>query len=130
MRRLHCDPELFLKGTLIPVVHQTKFLGVIFDKKLTFIPHLKELKKKCQKALNILKVVGHFDWGADLKTLLALYISIVRSKLDYESIVYGSARRSYRSILDPIHNQALRICLGAYRTSPARSLYVKANEPH
>jgi len=129
IRRLHCDPELFLKGTLIPVVPQTKFLGVIFDKKLTFIPHLKELKKKCQKALNILKVVGHFDWGADLKTLLALYRSIVRSKLDYGSIVYGSARRSYRSILDPIHNQALRICLGAYRTSPAHSLYVEANEP-
>jgi len=129
MRRLHPDPELFLKGTIIPVVPQTKFLGVIFDRKLTFIPHLKNLKLKCQKALNLLKVVGHFDWGADRKTLLALYRSLVRSKLDYGSIVYGSARRSYRSMLDPIQNQALRICLGAFRTSPAVSLCVEANEP-
>jgi ribonuclease HI len=31
--------------------------------------------------------------------------------------------------LDPIQNQALRICLGAFRTSPADSLCVEANEP-
>ena len=40
----------------IPVVEETKFLGVIFDKKLSFVPHLKYVKKKDLKALNILKV--------------------------------------------------------------------------
>ena len=32
-------------------------------------------------------------------------------------------------MLDPIQNQALRICLGAFRTSPVESLQVEANEP-
>ncbi|KAL5015725.1 hypothetical protein ScPMuIL_005314, partial [Solemya velum] len=32
-------------------------------------------------------------------------------------------------MLDPIHNQGLRLCLGAFRTSPAESLYAQANEP-
>ena len=32
-------------------------------------------------------------------------------------------------MLDPIQNHALRLCLGAYRTSPASSLCVEANEP-
>ena len=32
-------------------------------------------------------------------------------------------------MLDPIQNHALRLCLGAFRTSPAASLYVEANEP-
>ena len=32
-------------------------------------------------------------------------------------------------MLDPIHNQRLRLALGALRTSPVPSLYVKADEP-
>jgi len=43
--------------------------------------------------------------------------------------VYGSARESYRRILDPIQNHALQLCLVAFRTSPASSLCVQANEP-
>ena len=32
-------------------------------------------------------------------------------------------------MLDPIQNQALRLCLGAFRTTPVESLQVEANEP-
>ncbi len=129
LRGLHPDPEIYLDGSRIEVVSEYKFLGVIFDKKLSFIPHINNLKKKCQKALNILKVVAHSDWGADRKVLLRLYRSLVRSKLDYGSIIYGSARKSYLKILDPIHNHGLRLVLGAFRTSPVKSLYAEANEP-
>ena len=73
--------------------------------------------------------MGHTDWGADRIVLLRLYRSLVRSKLDYGCIVYGSARRSVLKQLDPIHHQGLRIALGAFRTSPAQSLYIEAHEP-
>ena len=129
MRKHHDDPQLLLDGTPIPVVDEVKFLGVIFDKKLNFISHIKQLKAKCQKALNLMRVVAHTDWGADRKILLRLYRSLIRSKLDYGSIVYGSARKSYLQMLDPIHHQGLRLALGAFKTSPAKSLYVEANEP-
>ena len=129
LRKAHDDPVLTLGGQPIPVVEETKFLGVIFDKKLTFIPHIKKLKAKCQKALNLLRVVAHTDWGADKKILLNLYRTIVRSKLDYGCIVYGSARPSYLKTLDTIHHQGIRLALGAFRTSPAESLLVEANEP-
>ena len=32
-------------------------------------------------------------------------------------------------MLDPIHNQGLRLALGAFRTSPVASIYVEADEP-
>ena len=32
-------------------------------------------------------------------------------------------------MLDPIHNQGLRLCLGAFRTSPVERVYVDAHEP-
>ena len=81
------------------------------------------------RALNLLKVLSHTSWGADRFTLLHLYGSLVRSKLDYGSIVYGSARKSYLQILDTVHHQGLRLALGAFRTSPVTSLYVEADEP-
>ena len=111
------EPTLLLNGTPVPVVQETKFLGVVFDRKLSFIPHIKHLKDKCTKALNLLRVLAHTSWGADQETLLHLYRSLIRSKLDYGWIVYLSARGSYLRMLDSIQNHALRLCLGAYRTS-------------
>ena len=62
--------------------------------------------------------------------MLRLYRSLVRSKLDYGCILYGSAYLlTYLQMLDPIHNQGLRLCLGAFRTSHVESLYVDAHEP-
>jgi len=60
--------------------------------------------------------------GLRRKTLLHLYRSLIRSKLDYGAVVYGSARKSYPRMLEPIQNQALRTCLGAFRTSPVYML--------
>ena len=73
--------------------------------------------------------MGHTDWGADCIILLRLYHLLVHSKLDYGCIVYWSACWSILKQLDPIHHQGLRIVLGAFRTSPAQSLYIEAHEP-
>ena len=43
--------------------------------------------------------------------------------------MYGSAHKSYLQMLDHVHNQALRLCLGAFRTSAVESLYVDAHKP-
>ena len=69
------------------------------------------------------------DWEADRSVLLRLYHSFVRSRLDYGCAVFSSACKSYLKKLEPIQNQGLRICLGAFRTSPMQSLYVEVNKP-
>ena len=127
-RNLHPDPILLLNGHIIPVVDKTKFLGIYFDRKLNFKDHIQYLRDKCLKALNILKIVSRLDWGADRKVLLRLYRALIRSRLDYGAPIYGSARPSYLKRLEPIQNQGLRLCLGAYRTSPSTSLHVEADE--
>ena len=113
-RKAALQPNLCLNGQKIPVVAEAKFLRVLFDSKLSFIPHIEYLKAKCQKALNLLRVVANMEWGGDREVLLRLYRSLVRSKLDYGSIVYGAARKSYLAKLDPIANQGLRLSLGAF----------------
>ena len=101
LRGLHPDPVLNIYESPIPVVEEAKFLGLLFDKKLSFVPHTKALKAKCFKALDVLKVLSNTNWGGDRSVLLNLYRSLVRSKLDYGSIVYGSARKSYLKSLSP-----------------------------
>ena len=74
-------------------------------------------------------MVSRQAWGADRTVLLRLYRALVRSKIDYGCQAYGSASNTNLKLLDPIHHQALRIALGAFRTSPVESLYVEAHEP-
>ena len=64
-----------------------------------------------------------------LLTLLRLDRSLIKSKLDYGCVVYSCARLLYLKMLEPIHNHALGLCLGAFRTSPAISLCVEATKP-
>jgi len=71
--------------------------------------------------MNLFKIIAHRTRGVDQNTLLTLYRTL--------AIIYGSAQKSYLKILDPVANQALRICLGAFRISPVSSLQVLAHEP-
>ena len=50
---LHLDPQLFLDKSTIPLVKETKFLGVIFDR-LCFVPHVKNKGLKAHKLLAVL----------------------------------------------------------------------------
>ena len=128
-RKLHPDPILTMYNSQILVVSQTKFLGVIFDNKLNFKAHINYIHQKCEKAMNLLKVVSKMDWGADRSVLMRLHHTFVYSRLEYGCAVFSSARKSYLKKFEPIQNQGLRICLGALRTSPMQSLNVEANEP-
>ncbi|GFY35817.1 putative RNA-directed DNA polymerase from transposon BS [Trichonephila clavipes] len=128
-RNLHPDPSIHIGHIQIPVVSAVRFLGVIFDCKLTFLPHVLYLRKRCERSLNILKVLSNTLWGADRVSLLRVYHALILSRLDYGCAVYGSARASVLKRLDTIHHSALRICSGAFRTSPVTSLYVVCHQP-
>ena len=117
-----------MDGDPIKVIKEMRFLALVFDTKLSYLPHIRALKARCLKALDVLKVLAATEWGADSTVLLQLYRALVRAKLDYGSIVYGSARKSYVKLLDPVHHQGLQLSLGVL-TSPIQSLYVEAREP-
>ncbi|XP_055924518.1 uncharacterized protein LOC129956612 [Argiope bruennichi] len=128
-RGLHPDPKLKLNNQLIPFVSEIKFLGMILDSKLTFNAHIDYLKRKCTLSMNIMKILSNLWYGAESSSLLKIYRALIRSKLDYGSAIYGSASKSTLRPLDTIHNQSLRLSIGAFRTSPVLSLYVVCNEP-
>ena len=110
----------------IPTQSVAKFLGVLFDRRLTYKEHFKTLHERCFKSLNVLKCVSRTSYGADRNTLLILYRSMIRSKLDYASFVYECASESSKRCLDSVHHASLRMVTGAFRTSPVASLLAEA----
>nr|CAH7750976.1 unnamed protein product [Callosobruchus chinensis] len=119
---------LFLSKVPLKYVDYIKFLGITFYERLTWKQHIRGLVHSCQKALNILKCLANKHWGSDGKTLLSLYRSLIRSKIDYGCIAYASASPSTLKQLDTLHNSALRLILGAFRTTPVDSLYCESGE--
>ena len=59
--------------------------------------------------------------------LLRIYKSLILPKLDYGCQAYGTASEKELNRLNPIHNQAIRLCLGAFHTTPIISLEVESN---
>ena len=47
---------------------------------------------KCNKTLNLLRSINSMEWGADSKTLIKTYVALIRSWIDYGSIIYNSAK--------------------------------------
>lgn len=78
--------------------------------------------------MNILKVLGGTTWESS-PTLLKIYRALIRSVLHYASVFYNSARKPVFRKPDPIAHQCIRLCIGAFRSSPVESLYNLANEP-
>jgi len=120
------NANLSLNNIPITTVEQHKFLGLIFDNSLTWRPHIKDLKISCNRTLDLLKHISHRDWGAGRSSLLRLYMSLLKPKLDYGSEAYSSACPSLLQSLSPIQNSAIRIATGAFRSSPVISLHAES----
>jgi hypothetical protein len=91
--------------------------------------HLRQLRTKCQRILNILRISTGTSWGADRTVMLRLYRCLIRSRLDYGSFIYASASKNILSIIDPIQHCGIRFSTGAFRTSRVESLYTESGEP-
>lgn len=122
LRQVEFKPRLKISNEGIKEVDSVKFLGVVFDKKLSWRNHTDELKTKCKRALNILKCMSNIEWGSNRTTLLNIYKSLVQSRIDYGSIVYGSASQTALNKLDALLYTGIRYATGAFCTSPRTSL--------
>lgn len=104
-------------GRELERVGSFKFLGVTFDSRLTFAEQIKKIEDKCKKVINVMRCLTGREWGASRSSLKRVYVALIRSVLDYGSIVVGSAAKSLLKRLEVIQTQALRICCGAFKTS-------------
>ena len=123
-------PALRIKNRLLEYKKTCRVLGMIFESpKLSWLPHIEMLKRDCTKRIDIMKTLSSSVWGATSKVLRTFYIAYIRAKIDYGSIIYSSATENQLSKLEVIQNQALRLILGARRTTPILSLQAESHIP-
>lgn len=92
-------------------------LGLNLNNQLNWSKHIKLLKTKTKLRLNIIRAISNRAWGANSTIIMRTYKSLILSVIDYGSIIYGAAPESILKSLDPIHNQSIRLSIGAFKTS-------------
>jgi hypothetical protein len=89
-------------------VSQIRDLGVIFDCKLHFDVHVEELLTGCNATLGfILRASSDFR---SCESLLQLFITLVRSKLEYCSPVWNPFYEKYVTTIEKFQRKFVRIC--------------------
>ena len=122
------DIAMVINGTCIHPSRVVSFLGVTFDKGLTWTPQVKELIGKCAKGINLLRCLSGTEWGAHRDSLLMIYKAKIRSHLDYGCLAFGDMAKSNRKKLETVQSKALRVCLGAFTSTPVSALLVEIGE--
>jgi hypothetical protein len=101
--------DLRLFGEKLCVNESPTFLGIRFDRHLTFKNQISYLQDSCVNRLNFLKIVSKRSFGLSSDTLNSLYISIIRSVLEYSSIITPNMATSSFNKLAIIQNKAIKI---------------------
>ena len=114
---------------ILEIVKEVKFLGIIFDRKLTWLRHIPYIHTTCIKVLNCMRLLTGTKWGADSYTLRTMYFTLIRSHIDNGCEVYNSATHTVTILLDSIQFQSLRICTGSKKSASLASLQVEMGDP-
>ena len=112
----------------MPFVQEHKFLGLMFDKKINWRPHIQDIVKRCKIKLNILKKITGISWGNDSKSMLIVYKALIRSLFDYGCEAYDSASNLVKNTLNSVQYQALKIITGGPIGTSLQSLLKETGE--
>lgn len=119
-RRKRAAPPLVLKigNDTILTVSSFKFLGVLFDSRLYWYAHLRELETKIKRTGGLLKSLTAKRADLGLRSLLRIFSALVRSQIDYGVVVLSSLPKNRTKTLDVIQNGILRFLIGGFKSTP------------
>jgi ribonuclease P/MRP protein subunit RPP40 len=99
-------------GAILSRVSSCKYLGVDFSSNLSFSDHISRLYSKANAALfSVQRSFKHCSQN----TKQLLYFSLVRSIIEYASVIWDPYQDEYIRLLDKIQRRAARFVLHRYR---------------
>lgn len=107
------EVHLSMQGTDIEWVETHQCLGVFFDRRLSFQPHVEYLRERMAMRITAMRRITCTSAGADYNVLRTYYIQAVRSLLDYSSIALAGLQPGLVQKLQVQQNKALRLIVGA-----------------
>ena len=123
-------PNARLNGVTLPVNRTPKFLGITYDRTLTFRPHVEDVKSKVLGRINILASLASKEWGWSRGSLRRIFLAMINSVLNY----CGAAWQPWLAktnvlILERVQNRALRVLTGQKSDTPLECLRLEAELP-
>ena len=124
--------ELIFNNIPVKNVTETKHLGMILDRKLSFNKHIQEKIAKANRGLGIMK---HLKKWISHNTLTVIYLMYVRPHLDYGDIVFDISDLNTNSVFESntssliakktekVQYEAAKIILGAWHGTSREKLY-------
>ena len=124
------QPNLLLLGSCLRFNPTPTFLGVTFDRTLSFSKHVSSLKAKFFPRLKALRCISASSLGPSKESLSVLYKSFLRPLLTYASpgwFPFLSATNLTK--LERLHRAASRAITGCLSSSPIPLLLTEASLP-
>ena len=83
--------KTMLNHTELQHIDSATYLGVTFDRRQTWKPHICNAETKARRKLALLRKLAGTQWGAAEAVLKTVYIGTIRPHLDYGSTTCSSA---------------------------------------
>ena len=126
-KKINCsNVTINVNSYLLENVNDLRILGLIFDKKYLWTPHINHLSKSLQNRINIITCLSKLNLEPNTKSLLDITNATILSKIDYGLTIYGFTSKRNLSMLKTIYHTAIRRSLGAFRTSPIKNILAEA----
>lgn len=119
-------PCLSFQGQILNLSDRWKILGLEFDNKLNWGPHVTQrAKKACMVLGQCRRVIGR-TWGLSPKSFIWLYTMVVLPLLSYGAVVWWrkASQVSVSAELNHVQRLALLCISGAMSTTPTAALEI------
>ena len=107
----------------LTVSNEIKFLGLTFDRKLTWRHHIDNVRHRMWLRINAIKAISGRNLGMQSKTLIHLYKMWIRPIALYGAPAYYSAAKTHINKIHVIQNSALRVALRRTRRTHIEDLH-------
>lgn len=112
--------DIKLNNNPVEQLTETKFLGLIIDKNLSWDEHVKFITKKLSSGLYALRRMKHY---CSLKTLKTIYYSLFQSHISYGICIYGATSKKNLETILVLQKKAIRIMLNLYYNDPVKACF-------
>ena len=103
--------NLTLYGEPLKIYPQVKFLGIIFDSKLTFQKHFEDILEHCNSRYYRLRLLANKKWGPSPATLIQIYKQCVQPIFEYGSLSTITVSDNIISKIQQLQNKFIWLAL-------------------